>query len=155
VIAALNACTNGCRSVVEMSSFSHHVAAGRTTSECRHVPFIRKSSVVSRSSFPSGARSRQRTSWGRSPAGVSVLRTAALSTPSRCLRKYSWPFALEPSRFERQTVITRGKFSGASGSSHANRNRPAFNSWTTYSFTAVPSASAAAAIASGLRSKVG
>ena len=32
-IAGLKECTNGCRSVVEMSCFSYQVAAGRTTSE--------------------------------------------------------------------------------------------------------------------------
>ena len=33
--------------------------------------------------------------------------------------KYSWPLPEEPSRFERQTKNTRGKFSGALGSSTA------------------------------------
>ena len=32
-IAGLNECTNGCMSVVEMSCFSYHVAAGSTMSE--------------------------------------------------------------------------------------------------------------------------
>ena len=47
--AWLNACTKGCRSVVERSNFSYQVAAGRTTSENRAFEVIRKSIVVSRS----------------------------------------------------------------------------------------------------------
>ncbi len=34
-IAGVNACTNGCMSVLEMSYFSYQVAVGSTTSECR------------------------------------------------------------------------------------------------------------------------
>ena len=32
-MAGLNECTNGCMSVLEMSCFSYHVAAGSTMSE--------------------------------------------------------------------------------------------------------------------------
>ena len=131
VIAGLKECTNGCRSVVEMSCFSYHVAAGSTTSECSAVPAMRKSSVTTRSSLPSGALSRQRTSFGRCSGGVSDAVTVFVGIPSRCLRKYSWPLLDEPSRFERQIVSTRGKLSGASGSSQAKRSRPAFSSSTT------------------------
>ena len=56
-IAALKGCTNGCRSVLERSCFSYQVAAGRTTSEYTHEPFMRKSIVVNRSSLPTGASS--------------------------------------------------------------------------------------------------
>ena len=58
-IAGLNECTNGCMSVVLRSCFSYQVAAGSTTSEKIVVLVIRKSSVSSRSSLPSGASSRQ------------------------------------------------------------------------------------------------
>ena len=102
VIAGLKECTNGCRSVVEMSCFSYHVAAGSTTSECSAVPAMRKSSVTTRSSLPSGACSRQRTSLGRCSGGVWSAVTVFVGIPGRCLRKYSSPL-LEPSRFERQT----------------------------------------------------
>ena len=115
-IAGLNAWTNGCMSVLDRSYFSYQVAAGSTTSENSVVDVIRKSSASSRSSLPSGASSRQATSRGRWPCGASRARTE-LDAPSRCLRKYSLPLPEEPSRFARQTVSTRGKFSGASGSS--------------------------------------
>src|SRR5581483_11084418 len=130
-IAALKVWTNGCRSVEERSTFSYQVAAGRTTSEKSAFEVIRKSIVVSRSSFPSGASSRQTTSEGRSSGGDSSARTAGSVVPSRCLRKYSWPFADEPSRFDRHTVRTRGQFSGASGSSQAKRRRPSRSSAAT------------------------
>ncbi len=81
-IAALNGCTNGWRSVLERSCFSYQVAAGSTTSEYRHDPFIRKSIVVNRSSLPVGASSCHSTSFGRWSAGVSLDRTAASGTPS-------------------------------------------------------------------------
>ena len=45
-IAWLKVCTNGCRSVVERSSFSYQVAAGSTTSENSAFEVIRKSIVV-------------------------------------------------------------------------------------------------------------
>ena len=108
-IAALNGCTNGCRSVLERSCFSYQVAAGRTTSEYRHEPFMRKSIVVKRSIFP----------VGRLVAPVDVLRALLgrglrrrarrrPATPRMCRRKYSWPLLEEPSRFARQSVRTRG-----------------------------------------------
>ena len=51
-------------------------------------------------------------------------RAASRREPIRWRRKYSSPFALEPSRFERHTVSTRGQFSSASGSSQAKPSRP-------------------------------
>ena len=86
--------------------------------------------LTSRSSLPSGVSSRQVTSCGRSSSGVSSARTA-LAVPSRCLRKNSLPLLEEPSRFARQTVSTRGQFSGASGSSTANFSSPDFSFSTT------------------------
>ncbi len=44
--------------------------------------------------------------------------------------KYSMPLPDDPSTLARQIVITRGQFSGASGSSAAHRSRPAFSSST-------------------------
>ena len=106
-MAGLNECTNGCMSVVLRSCFSYQVAAGRTTSEKIVVLVCRKSIVISRSSFPSGASSRHVTSTGRWPSGVSVARTEE-SVPSRCLRKYSLPLPEEPSRLARQIDRMRG-----------------------------------------------
>ena len=77
-----------------------------------------------------GPRRRPRASAPRPGAaalGDSSARTAS-STPSRCRMKYSMPLPEEPSRLARQTVITRGKFAGSSGSSPANCSRPAFSS---------------------------
>src|SRR3712207_3485711 len=122
VIAGLNGCTKGCMSVEEMSCFSYHVAVGNTMSEYSDDPFLRKSIVVSRSSLPSGD-SRHVTSSGRIPSGDSSALTVASGTPSRCFRKNSWPLLDEPSKLQRQRVRTRGKFSGASGSSAAKRKR--------------------------------
>ena len=101
-IAGLNECTNGCMSVVFRSCFSYQVAAGRTTSEKTVVLVCRKSMLISRSSFPSGACSCHFTSRGRLPSGASVARSDE-SVPSRCLRKYSLPLPDEPSRLARQT----------------------------------------------------
>ena len=115
---------------------------------------IRKSSDSSRSSLPVGAGSRQTTSRGRAPDGACVARRLE-SVPSRWCRKYSSPLPDEPSRFARQTVSTRGKFSGASGSSAANRSRPARSSRGTCSPTGAPAAATSSARSSGLRSNVG
>ena len=153
-MAGLNACTNGCMSVLDRSCFSYQVAAGRTTSAYSVVEVIRKSSASSRSSLPSGASARQVTSRGRWPSGASAARTE-LDAPSRCLRKYSLPLPEEPSRFARHTVRTRGKFSGASGSSAANRSRPAASSPVTNAPGSPPDASSASARSRGFQLKVG
>jgi len=153
-IAGGNALTNGCMSVVLRSCFSYHVAAGRTTSANRVVDVIRKSRASSRSSFPSGASSRQVTSRGRWDCSASDARTE-FSAPSRCLRKYSFPLPDEPSRLARQTVSTRGKFSSASGSSHAKRSRPAASSSATKSPGAWPDAFTASPRSSGFQLNVG
>ncbi len=55
---------NGCMSEVLRSSFSYQVAVGSTMSEYSAVVHMRKSSVTSRSSLPSGASSRHVTSSG-------------------------------------------------------------------------------------------
>ena len=55
----------------------------------------------------------------------------------------------------RQIASTRGKFSGESGSSAANRRSPDFSWSTTCSATGVPAAAASSARSSGLRLKVG
>ena len=130
LIAGLNEWMNGCMSVVLMSCFSYHVAAGSTTSLKMVELVIRKSRVQSRSSLPSGASSRQSTSFGRAPSAVSEADTE-LSVPSRCLRKYSLPLAEEPKRLARHIIRTRGQFSGASGSSTAKRRSPDFSCSTT------------------------
>ena len=65
---------NGCMSDVLRSCFSYQVAVGRTTSEYMLVVDIRKSMLTIRSSFPTGASSRQTTSFGRSiPAASSSV----------------------------------------------------------------------------------
>ena len=79
---------------------------------------MRKSSVTSRSSLPSGASSCQTTSSGFCPPKLPrSLPCTPWLVPSRCLRKYSWPLPELPSRFERQTNRLRGKLAGLSGSS--------------------------------------
>ncbi len=115
---------------------------------------IRKSRLTSMSSFPVGACSRHTTSSGRASGGASVARSDE-SVPSRCLRKYSFPFDDDPSRFARQIVSTRGKFSGASGSSQANRSSPDRNRSTTYSPGLCSDAAISSARSRGLRSNVG
>src|SRR5690606_32082745 len=129
-IAGLKECTKGCMSVVLRSCFSYHVAAGRTTSEKRVELVIRKSSVVSRSSLPSGTSSGQTIPSGRFSGGAWAAVTA-LSVPRRCLRKYSLPFAEEPRRLARHRLRIRGWFSSASGSSTANFRSPDFSCLTT------------------------
>src|ERR1700674_5242992 len=104
-------------SEVLRSFFSYQVAVGSTMSEYMHVVDMRKSRVTSRSSFPSGASSRQTTSVGFcAPSSPSCLPITPCEVPSRCLRKYSCPLPDEPSRLERHTNILRGQFFGLSGS---------------------------------------
>src|SRR4249920_2930135 len=103
---------NGCMSLVLRSFFSYHVAVGSTMSEYRHVVLIRKSSVTRRSSLPSGAFSCQTTSSGLASSAPRSLPWTPLLVPSRCLRKYSWPLPLDPSRFERHTNRLRGQLFG-------------------------------------------
>ena len=47
--------------------------------------------------------------------------------PRRCFEKYSAPFAEEPNRFERHSIMVRGQFSGASMSSTEDFSDPSFN----------------------------
>ena len=82
-IAGLNEWMKGCMSVVEMSCFSYQVAAGSTTSLRIVELVIRKSRVISRSSFPSAASSRHTMSRGRLSGGASSA-VADESVPSRC-----------------------------------------------------------------------
>jgi len=109
----------------------YQVAAGSTTSENSALLVIRKSVVVKTSTLPRGAVSRQVTSFGLTSGGDSSALTAGSLVPRRCFRKYSWLLPEEPSTLARQTVHTRGQFSGASGSSAAKRSFPAFNWLTT------------------------
>ena len=141
-------------SVVLMSCFSYQVAAGSTTSANRVELVMRKSSTSSMSSLPTGASSRHFMVVGRSSGGASFAVTA-LSVPSRCLRKYSSPFAELPSRLARHIISTRGQFSSASGSSQANSSSFAFSCCTTKGPTSIPAAFASSASVSGLRLKVG
>ncbi len=62
-----------------------------------------------------------------------------LWVPSRCLRKYSLPLAEEPMMLERQTIIVRGQFSGASTSSMALASAPDFSWPATHSPTVAAS----------------
>jgi len=141
-------------SVEERSCFSYQVAAGSTMSDSRVVEVLRKSAVNSRSSLPTGASSRHTISRGRDSSPTSFACTA-LSVPRRCRMKNSAPLAELPNRLVRHEARIRGKFSGASGSSAANRRRPAFSSSTTYSAGALPASAASAPSSSGLRSNVG
>ena len=69
--------------------------------------------------------------------------------PSRCLRKYSWPFPDEPSRLERHTKRLRGQLTGLSGSSQAMRSPPDRSCSATYSPASHPASSAARATSRG------
>ncbi len=106
----------GCMSLVLRSFFSYQVAVGNTMSEYRQVVLMRKSSVTSRSSLPSGALSCQTTSVGLASCGPRSLPCTPLLVPSRCLRKYSCPLPEEPRMLERHTNMLRGQLSGWSGS---------------------------------------
>ena len=84
-------------SEVLRSFFSYQVAVGSTMSEYMQVVDIRKSSVTSRSSFPSGAWSCHLTSIGFFlPSSPRSLPITPCLVPSRCLRKYSWPLPDAP-----------------------------------------------------------
>src|SRR3546814_3237576 len=99
---------NGCMSDVLRSFFSYQVAFGSTTSEYSAVVHMRKSSVTSRSSLPSGASSRHLISSGlTSPISPRSFPCRPCFVPSMCRIMYSWPLPEEPSRFERQTNIAR------------------------------------------------
>ena len=122
---------NGCMSLVLRSFFSYQLAVGSTMSLYRHVVLMRKSSVTSRSSLPSGAWSCHATSVGLASSRPRSLPCTPFSVPSRCLQKYSWPLPLEPSRLERQTNRLRGQFCGASGSSQLICRLPSLSARTT------------------------
>ncbi len=102
-------------SVLEMSAFSYQVAAGSTMSDTSVVEVIRKSIDIIRSSLPSGMSPSQVTPVGRTPSSGGSAE-ALESVPSRWRRKYSPPLPEEPIRLARQTVSTRGQFTGLSGS---------------------------------------
>src|SRR5438876_9862544 len=123
---------NGCMSEVLRSFFSYQVAVGSTMSEYMQVVDIRKSSVTSRSSFPSGACSRHFTSTGFFlPSSPRSLPSTPCLVPSRCLRKYSWPLPDAPSKLDRQTNMLRGQLLGLSGSSHDNCSSSDFSHLAT------------------------
>ena len=121
---------NGCMSLVLRSFFSYQVAVGSTMSEYRQVVLMRKSSVTSRSSLPSGALSCQTTSAGLASSLPRSLPCTPLLVPSRCLRKYSWPLPEEPSRLERHTNRLRGQLSGWSGSAQLIFSEPSLSALT-------------------------
>src|SRR4029079_7764549 len=121
----------GCMSLVLRSFFSYQVAVGSTMSEYRQVVLMRKSSVTSRSSLPSGALSCQTTSVGFASSGPRSLPCTPCVVPSRCLRKYSWPLPEEPRMLERHTNRLRGELAGWSGSSQDILSDPSFNERTT------------------------
>src|SRR5699024_8962554 len=119
--AGLNGCTNGCISVEEISSFSYHVAAGRTISEYKGVEVIRKSKETSKSNFPSTSSLQTISSGFSSSFGEASNPSEA---PSKCFIKYSCPFAELEIRLERHTNSDFGKFSGEPGSSTAALTSP-------------------------------
>ncbi|KUG52074.1 hypothetical protein AVL61_06885 [Kocuria rosea subsp. polaris] len=149
LIAGVKACTYGCMSVEDRSCFSYQVAAGKTTSDSRVELVIRKSAETRRSSLPSGASSCQVTSRGRDAEWSWPM--TLWWVPSRCRRKYSSPFAEDPSRLERHSTRVRAQFWGASTSSTAKRICPDFNRSATHcassgaSPRATPSAARSAA----------
>ena len=150
-IAGVKACTNGCMSVEDRSYFSYQVAAGSTMSDSRVVEVIRKSADSSRSSLPSGASSRQVTSFGRTSSAPSVAITL-LWVPSRCFRKYSLPLAEEPIRLDRHRVSVRGQFSGASTSAIDGVRVPSTSRFATYVAASGASPASTAALAWSARS---
>src|SRR5690606_38507404 len=108
LIAALNGWIKGCISVLLISYFSYHVAAGRTISENRPELVIRKSILTNKSVFPSGGVSEMCTISGCQELSASAITWC--SPPIKCFAKYSCPFPLSPSKFDRQLKNTRGKF---------------------------------------------
>src|SRR5665647_2221886 len=133
-------------SVLDRSYFSYQVAAGKTMSLSSVVDVIRKSALMRRSSFPSGASSRNRTTFGFASAAW-LLGMRFDPVPSRCLRKYSLPFADEPNRLDRQTIIVRGQLTGASMSSSDVVSAPDLSWPATHSPTEAASPRATAAFA--------
>src|SRR5512139_3134793 len=140
----------GCMSLVLRSFVSYQVAVGSTMSEYRQVVLIRKSSVTSRSSLPSGALSCQTTSCGLASSWPRSLPCTPLLVPSRCLRKYSWPLPDEPRMLERHTNMLRGQFAGWSGSLQLILRLPSLSDLTVYSLASMPAASALRTTCSGL-----
>src|SRR5512132_1306700 len=126
-----NGWMKGCMSLVLRSFFSYQVAVGSTMSEYRQVVLMRKSSVTTRSSLPSGAWSCHTTSVGLASPVPRSLPCTPCEVPSRCLRKYSWPLPDEPRMLERHTNITRGQLSGWSGSSQLIFREPSCKLLTT------------------------
>ena len=118
-------------SLVLRSFFSYQLAVGSTMSLYRQVVLMRKSSVTTRSSLPTGASSCHFTSLGFASSAPRSLPWMPFSVPSRCLQKYSWPLPDEPSRLLRHTNSTRGQFCGASGSSQLICTVPSFSALTT------------------------
>src|SRR5512133_4089662 len=121
---------NGCMSLVLRSFFSYQVAVGSTMSLYRQVVLMRKSSVTSRSSLPSGALSCHTTSVGLASSAPRSLPCTPCAVPSRCLRKYSWPLPEDPRMLERQTNRLRGQLDGWSGSSQDIFRLPSFSALT-------------------------
>ncbi len=108
---------NGCMSEVLRSFFSYQVAVGSTMSEYSAVVHMRKSSVTSRSSLPSGASSTPlHFLWLGCAALAQVLALQAMAGAEQVLEHVFVALARQPSRLERQMNMLRGKFSGASGS---------------------------------------
>ena len=140
----------GCMSEVFRSSFSYQVAVGNTISEYRQVDDIRKSKVVTKSSFPVAPSATHSASLGIMPPllPLSSFMTPLL-VPSKYLSIYSCPLPEEPNRLERQINILRGKFSGLSGCSAEKRIPPLFSCSTKYSLGSLPAASASRVICSG------
>ncbi|MNM85476.1 hypothetical protein D3C81_975950 [compost metagenome] len=131
-MAADSGWMKGCMSEVFMSSFSYQVAVGRTMSEYTQVEDMRKSRVVTRSSLPMAPSSTHSASCGlQSPTWPMSSFITPLRVPSRYLSMYSWPLPDEPSRLERQMNMLRGKLTGLSGCSQANRSEPSCQALTT------------------------
>ena len=129
------------------SSFSYHVAVGKTTSAYKQVVDMRKSSTTNKSNLPSTA--------GRTVISFGVMQCAsspntAFCVPNKYFRKYSCPLPDEPKMFERQTNILRGKFFGLSGSLHDMSMLPFFKPSTVNCTGSTPASAAMRVISMGL-----
>ena len=118
-------------SLVLRSFFSYQVAVGSTMSEYRQVVLMRKSSVTTRSSLPSGALSCHTTSVGLASSAPRSLPCTPWLVPSRCLRKYSWPLPEEPRMLERQTNSCAASSRDDRGPRSSSAGVPSLSALTT------------------------
>ena len=118
-------------SLVLRSFFSYQVAVGSTMSEYRQVVLMRKSSVTSRSSLPSGALSCHVDFAAACVVLAEVLALHAVAGAEQVLAEVLVALAAASrAGCERQTNRLRGQFCGASGSSQLICSVPSFSART-------------------------